>query len=228
MYSTNSNLRVVGILFLLATVASGVGFYLIQSVTNAPDYLATVSESSMALKFGVLANLLCDVAVIGIGILLFGTLKSYNETIAVGVLSTRLAEGVILMIGNIGVLLLLPIGKEYITAAEQYVGYYQTWGILLRKWSGVAFEFAMIVLGLGGFLLSYLLFNTRLVPRIISAIGLIGYTTLFIKSILGILGYKTGFTFFLPVAIFEFVFPIWIIAKGFRNSIYPRDRSVQY
>ena len=82
--------------------------------------------------------------------------------------------------------------------------------------------------GLGGLVLTYLLFVSRLVPRPIAVLGLIGYAVLSLGvplDLLGVLNMDAGMGQLLlaPGGLFEFVFmPIWLIAKGFRPVSRPR------
>jgi hypothetical protein len=75
--------------------------------------------------------------------------------------------------------------------------------------------------GLGGLILTYLLFVSRLVPRPIAVLGLVGYALLTLGvplDLLGVLNMNEGLgqVLLAPGGLFEFVFmPIWLIAKGF-------------
>lgn len=82
--------------------------------------------------------------------------------------------------------------------------------------------------GIGGLILNYLLFISRIVPRAISILGLLGYALLLLTVPLDLLGVieedgATGLAMLAPGGVYEFVvLPIWLIAKGFRP---PRMRT---
>lgn len=222
MNSLKKTARIVGVLYLVSTAASVTALVLLQSITSGPDYLSILDSNKIQLGIGVLFALINDAAVVAIGVLMFGVLKKYNENIAVGVLSTRLLEGVILVVGAMSLLLLITISQEYIKAGTADASYYQTLGTLAKKWNYWSFEIAMITLGLGGFFLCYLLHTSKLVPRLISGLGIIGYPMLFAKMLLDVLGYSPGMILFVPagifVGLFELIFPIWLLSKGFNTS----------
>lgn len=75
--------------------------------------------------------------------------------------------------------------------------------------------------GLGGLVLNHLLFVSRLVPRPIAVLGLVGYGLLTLAvpfDLLGVLdlGAGVGMLALVPGFLYEFVvLPIWLIAKGF-------------
>jgi len=72
----------------------------------------------------------------------------------------------------------------------------------------------MLALGIGGTTLCVSLYKWRVIPRIISIFGILGYIILFSKSVADFLGYDGSFAFFLPVALFELIFPVWLIVRG--------------
>jgi len=83
--------------------------------------------------------------------------------------------------------------------------------------------------GIGGLILNYLLYVSRLVPRPIAVLGLVGYGLFSLGvplTLLGVLDMNVGLGMVMlaPGFLFEFVvFPIWLIAKGFTPSPSPSD-----
>jgi hypothetical protein len=75
--------------------------------------------------------------------------------------------------------------------------------------------------GIGGLILTYLLFISKFVPRPIAVLGLIGYASLLLGVPLDLIGgldmsEGAGLILLAPGGLFEFVFlPIWLITKGF-------------
>jgi hypothetical protein len=71
-----------------------------------------------------------------------------------------------------------------------------------------------------GTILSLLLYRSRLVPRPIAILGLIGYPTLMLGGILAAfdltdLTQGVGQLWLVPGGLFELILPIWLFAKGF-------------
>jgi hypothetical protein len=77
--------------------------------------------------------------------------------------------------------------------------------------------------GAGGLVLNYLLFVSRLVPRSIAVLGLVGYGLFSLGVPLDLLGVLNmndgvGMLILVPGFLFELiVLPIWLIAKGFTS-----------
>ena len=73
---------------------------------------------------------------------------------------------------------------------------------------------------IGGLMLSYMLLRTRLIPRGLSVLGLIGYAALLLASMLDMLGIidlvaGVGLVWLVPGGLFELLLPIWLFARGF-------------
>jgi len=216
MNSIQKIARIVGVLFLTATVTYMVGSGLLESILNAPDYLLNVYPNKSQVVIGVLFQFINAAVVVGIGLLMLPILKQHNERIALGYLGSRIIESVLLIVSFISPLLLITLSQEYAGATD--TSYFQTLGTLAIKGHSLAFEMAMIALSLGSLMFCYLLYESKLVPQFISVLGFIGYAALLTRGWLEIFGYSTGMILFLPGALFEIIFPIWLIVKGFNSS----------
>jgi hypothetical protein len=218
MNSTKNTARITGILFIAAMVTFMLGNGLIGAILNVPDFLVDVYPNKTQVILGILFELMNSVAVVGIAIVLFPILKKHNETIALGYIGFRVIEAAILIIGAIGPLLLITLSQEYLRAGTPDTSYFQTLGALAIAGHDLAFQVAMIVLGIGSLMVCYLLFQSKLIPRFISVLGLVGYASLIISALFEIFGTNTGMILFLPGALFEIVLPIWLIVRGFNSS----------
>ncbi|MEL6538621.1 MAG: DUF4386 domain-containing protein, partial [Bacteroidota bacterium] len=137
---------------------------------------------------------------------------------ALAYLGARTVEGVLLLVSGVLVLLCLPLGTEFLNATAADTSYFETLGVLLKKAQYETFQLAMISLSVGSFFLCYLLYQARLVPRVISLLGFVGYASLLVKVTTGLLGFRLGLDFlFLPGALFELALPLWLMVKGFRT-----------
>lgn len=153
-------------------------------------------ETRAAPTAGVLLMTASGIAVVGIGLLMYRVLKEVNQRLAVWYPVLRIAE--LTVSAACGVYLLNQL---------QVVPNHLLW--------------VYVPTGIGGLILTYLLFVSRLVPRLIAVLGLIGYASLSVGVPLDLLGVLDmnegpGLLLLAPGGLFEFVFmPIWLIAKGF-------------
>jgi len=149
------------------------------------------------LIIGVLLEVYCGVAVAGIGVMMFPILKKFNERLALGYVIFRIIECAIIIVSGIYLLSLLKLIQDY--------------HLMIYLFTGI-----------GGLIFSYLLYQSKLVPRLISVLGLIGYALLLTGTLLDMLGHVdldgAGMIVLLPGGLFEIILPIWLIVKGFNSS----------
>lgn len=206
MATTRTTAAAVGGLILTATATYLIGDQLVASAMSATNSLANLNSDQI--RTGVLFQLVNCAAVVGIGALLFPILRRHREGMALGYTATRIIESVMLLVSALSPLLLLALSQAGATQLE-------TLGTLATEWYDMAFQFSMTTLGIGSLLLCYILYAGRLVPRILPVLGFVGYIALAANGLLEIFGYSMGTTLFIPGAIFEAAFPIWLIVKGF-------------
>jgi hypothetical protein len=132
MNSDRKTARIVGVLFITATLASILGtFGFLEPILDAPDYLISVSANETQWIVGVLIDAINSAAVVVIAVMLFPIFKKYNQALALGYVASRIIESVILIVGSISLLSLLTLSQEYVQAGAPDASYFQTLGTLL-------------------------------------------------------------------------------------------------
>ena len=195
----------------------------IGPILNDADYLTNVSANENRVLIGVLLELIAAVAVAGTGITLFPIFKKHNEALALGYAGGRIIEAVFIIVVAIGALLLITLSREYVAGAPG-ASNFQTLGTLLRAERDWNFLVGPNVLfSLNALMVSYLLYQSRLVPRFLSVWGLIGAPLILAASLLRVFGIVTLFSpvsgvLAAPIALFEMVLAVWLIVKGFDSS----------
>jgi len=222
MNSNRKTAIIVGVLLLTATATFMIGdSLLIDSILDDPDYLITVSENRTRVIIGVLISFIDGIAIIGIAVFMFPILKKHNEPIALGYVGFRIVEFAIIIAYLIAPLLLIDLSQEYVKAGDPDASYFQTSGTLylaVRYWT---LQMIYIFNFLAGLMLAYLLYKSKLIPRFLSVLGLIGYALLLPGTLLYIFGHIDMLgevIVFIPGALFELLLPIWLFVKGFNSS----------
>jgi hypothetical protein len=209
--------RIVGLLFITATAIIILGIVILGSTLDAPDYLVNVPENENQVIMAVICELILAVSVIGIGFVMFPILREHMEGLALGYVALRLVEGVLIVVASISLLSLLTVSQEFVAGSKD-AAYYQPLGtslLALRDWAFVIGT--MIFLGLGGLPLYYILYQSKLVPRWLSAWGLLGAACVLIYGLISLFGPDPAFLA-APIALQEMVFALWLIVKGFNPS----------
>jgi hypothetical protein len=221
----NSNRKtsiIVGVLYIAGT-AAGIISAVFGPDLDAPDFLANLSANKDQVFIRGLFEFTMAVLTVGIPIFLYPILKKYNEALALGHVVFRTIETVLFTIGAISLLTLLTLSQEFVIAGAPDASYFQTLATLLVavcEWEGGVF--AVFVFSLSALILNYILYRSLLIPRWLSVWGLIGATLYLGSGFLPLFGHDTRSTIFLlmeaPLALWEMIFAVWLIVKGFNPS----------
>ncbi|MEO3857105.1 DUF4386 domain-containing protein [Acrocarpospora sp. B8E8] len=213
--------RIVGALILLGYVAYIAGSGLLDSGvgTAVPSDLVA---NQLQISAGALLMLINSAAVVSIGVLVLPVLRPHHEVSAYAYLITRVFEAVMLAVGILCLLLLIPLGQQYVDAGA---GNLPSLARVAQETQFYSYQIAMLGLGLGSILFCRALFRTRLVPRFMAVWGMAGYAIFAAGAALEVLGYGVGLALSVPGGLFEIALAGLLIAKGFGHPIVDRVQA---
>jgi hypothetical protein len=217
----NRNIAVlVGVLFLIAAIASIAGLLLYGPVVNNAEYILSGSHNSR-ISWGAVMEIITAFAIIGTSITLYPILKNYNDSLALATVSFRVAEAIVIIIGIICLLTIVTLNLEVDKELNANLPAYLIAGKLLVTFHNWTFLYGPnVLLGPSTLMTAYLLYKTNLVPRFISTLGLVGGPMIFLCGILVTLRLFEqislwGVLFAIPVFAYEMSLAVWLISKGF-------------
>ncbi len=221
MDSMRKTALVAGIFYLI-TFISIPTLALYGPVKNHRDWILSSGAHTGVLVGGFL-EVIVALAGIGTAVTLYPVLKRQNEGAALGFVAARVLEAGLIFTGVMSLLSLVTLRQDLggaaaganaaalVTTGASHVAVYN-WTFLLGQ---------SLMPGINALLLGSLLYRSRLVPRIIPALGLIG-APLLICTVIATLfgGFKLGSPELaaLPVAAWELSLGVWLVVKGFRPS----------
>jgi hypothetical protein len=215
---------IVGILYIIGTVAGILSVVFTQPFLYGPDYLIQVSANQNQIVLGALFVLTMGLALAMIPVLLFPILKKHNETLALGFLIFRGAlETVTAIALVITWLFLLTLSGEYVATAGVDVSSFQTLGAVFLKGTDSISAIMGIVFSLGALMLYYMFYRSKLVPGWISIWGFIAIVLHLATCILILFHLQSPSSTInsvmnFPIFSQEMVMAGWLIAKGFKPS----------
>ena len=227
MDSTRKTALVAGVFYLI-TFISIPTLALYGPVKNHRDWILT-SGSHTGVLVGGFLEVIVALAGIGTAVTLYPVVKRQNEGVALGFVAARILEATMIFTGVISLLSLVTLRQAgatgataaaLVTTGASHVAVYN-WTFLLGQ---------SLMPGINALLLGSLMYRSRLVPRIIPAMGLIGgplliiavFATLFGQhsSLAGLAGLPV-----IPVAAWEFSLGVWLVVKGFKPSPITADMT---
>ncbi|MEU4626833.1 DUF4386 domain-containing protein [Actinoplanes sp. NPDC023801] len=222
MSPTRGTAVAAGAFFLITEVAAIAGLLLYQPVLSNPNYVIGAGADNRVLMGGFF-ELVLVAAIVGTGVTLYPVVRNQSHSVALGYLCTRLLEAVVILVGIVSVLSAVTMRQGFagtpgtdsaaLVAAGKSLVAIHDWTFLLGP---------NVLLGLNSLLLAYLLYRSRLVPRFIAALGLIGGVLICISAGAVMFGLyeqvsTVGTVAALPVFAWEVSLAIYLIVKGFRS-----------
>jgi hypothetical protein len=226
--STRKVAVLIGLLFLTATVTFAIAEALIRNVLDRPDFLTGASEDTNALAAAAVLAFAQGVAIVGIAVFFFPLLKRVSEPLALAYVGLRAVEFAATLFYLASPLLVIKLADGLRDGSVDSSSS-QPLGALLDSQQRVAILIIYLLTSVAGSILSFLLYRSRLVPRWIALLGLVGYPLLLLGSILTAFEvtdatHGSGQVWLALGGLFELILPIWLIAKGFtfpRSTLSP-------
>lgn len=211
-----------GVLYLMTFIFSIPAVFLYGPVLSDPAYILSAGADSQVL-LGALFDLITALACIGTAVALYPMIKRQSEAASIGFVSTRIFEAAIIIIGVVclmAVVWLRQAGAAAGTDTSALVAVGQ--GLVAVR--DVTFLVGPGVMpGFNALLLGYVLYRSRLVPRAIPAMGLIGAPVFLASATLSILGLQEQVSVLPLIAlplifVWELSLGLWLTFKGFRPA----------
>ena len=219
MDSMRKTALVAGIFYLI-TFVSIPTLALYGPVKSDANFIVSAGSTTPILVGGVL-EMIVALAGIGTAVALFSVLKRQHEGFAIGLITTRIFEGAVIVTGVSSILSIVTLQHAGAAGAEAAAlvatGRAQVasfnWSFLLGQ---------SLMPSLNAVLLGTLLYRSRLVPRVLPIVGLIGAPLLLAGTVATLFGfaeqYGTVSATAIPIALWELSLGLWLTFKGFNRS----------
>jgi Domain of unknown function (DUF4386) len=224
MTSTRRTAIVAGVFFLITEVTAIAGVLLYGSVLGTPDFIVSPTVDDTGVRAGAFLEVLLAIAVVGTAVTLYPIIKRQNEGMALGHVAGRLIEATIIAVGAISLLAVVTMRHDLAGTTGPEATAAVTVGQSLVAVHNWTFLFGpKLALGVNTVLLAYLMYRSRLVPRAIAVLGLVGGSLIFVSGTAVLFGlYEDlsipGVAAAAPVLAWELSVATWMIVKGFKPS----------
>jgi hypothetical protein len=201
-----------GLLYLLTFVS--IPTLAIYGAVKSANYILGAGPDTPAIIGGIL-EIIVALAGIGTAVVLLPVLKKQNEGAALGLVAARILESSTIFVGVAFLLSIVSLRKA--GAGADALSASHTLAILYDRIFLLGQSFMPAICDL---LLGFLLYKSRLVPRGLSLIGIVGAAPLiagYLAILFGLIGQHAPLAglFAIPVALFEFSLGAWLVFKGF-------------
>jgi Domain of unknown function (DUF4386) len=204
-----------GILYLLTFVS--IPTLALYRPVRGPNFVTGAGPDAPVI-LGVLLEMIVALAGIGTAVALYPVVKRQGEARAVGFVASRTLEAATIYVGIVSLMSIVSLrqagaGSSALVTAQGLAAQYQ--------WT---FHFAQsLIPAVNGVLLGSLLFQSRLVPRWLPVLGLVGAVLLvavWFAVLVGFVGAvgPVAAAAAVPIAVWEFSLGIYLTFWGFKAS----------
>ncbi|WP_327035800.1 DUF4386 domain-containing protein [Micromonospora ureilytica] len=204
-----------GVLYLL-TFASIPILGLYATMLDPESTVGPGSETGVA--WGGVLEMVVALACIGTAVVLYPVVKRQNEALALGFVGVRVLEAATIIAGIVVMMSLVTVRQagpdpEVLVTGEALIA--------LHDWTFLTGQ--GLLPAVNALLLGPLLYQSRLVPRVLPVLGFIGAPLLAITFVATMFGFWTQVSLVsalltMPIALWELSLGVWLIAKGFQPS----------
>lgn len=217
MRSNRRTGRLVGLLFLLI-FATGITVYqfLQGPVLFSDDFLMNASANSNEIIISTLLLFLSGMASIVIATVLLPIFKEQNITLAYLYLASSILGFIAISIDNISVLSILELSLQYSENEAKNSDIFDVLGDVFYKRHWWTHYLSLLISCFPVFILYYTFYLSKLIPRVISIIGMIAAVLMFIEMVFSIFGNSISMNMLLPIGLIQLILPLWLIFKGLK------------
>jgi Domain of unknown function (DUF4386) len=216
MNSLRKTALVAGVLYVI-TFISIPTLVLYGPVLGDPNYIVGPGPDTPVIIGGIL-EVIVALAGIGTAVALYPVVKRQNEGVALGFVGSRTLEGAAIVAGVVSLLSLVTLrqagaGAGALVTGQALVAQYN-WSFLLGQ---------SLMPAVNALLLGSLLYQSRLVPRVLPVVGFIGAALLLASDAAVLFGLWDRISapsglLAIPIALWEFSLGVYLIVKGFKPS----------
>lgn len=216
---TRRTARIAGILYLL-TFVSIPTLVLYNPIRDHADFILGAGSSAGVL-WGAGSEVVVGIAGISTAVVLFPVLRRQSETAALGLVAARLLETTLIFVSVVSLLTMVTLRDGVVgTSGADRASLTTTGHTLLAVYDRTFLLSQSLAPVFCDLLLGYLLYRSRLVPRIFPIIAFVGAPLLLASDIAifaGVLDRVAPIAALavVPVAVFEFSLGVRLLVTGF-------------
>lgn len=207
-------------LFYLLTFVSIPTIAIYGKVKETSYVLSSGPDTSII--FGGILEIIVALAGIATAVTLFPILKKQREDLALGLVTARILESATIFVGVAFILSIVTLRQEGAGSGGIVIS-----NALVALYNRIFLLGQSFMPAICDILLGFLLYKSRLVPRALSVIGIIGGPILLVgyfAVMFGLVGRLAPLAALsaVPVALFEFSLGLWLTFKGFNPSAFTK------
>jgi len=211
--------RVIGVLILLQ-VALGivVNFVFTAPLFGEPGFLINAAPHANQIAQSVVLGLIMGLLGLAIASLLYPIFRQFSQPLALFYFALCTAGFALTVVENTKIMSMLSLSQAYAQAGAGQEALYQGLRIVVKDARNWTHFIGLLVSGVTVFTFYLATLRSGLIPKALSAFGLLAALSQLIAVGMPLFGHAVDFRLIAPLGICEIVLGIWLIAKGFKQE----------
>jgi hypothetical protein len=206
---------VLGALYIIIMVSWSLGFGLVSDVLGSPTWLADTFARRDQVAVGGLFELLDAGAVLAMIAVVVPLLGQFNEALAVWYLVFRVIESMLLVLALLCALAVVTLSEASLEAGADTQAL-EAMGVLCAELRGRWIQLLLVFFYSAAKVPFFsFLWQTRLVPRALAAVGLVSSALVMVSLPLDFLEHEVGMLFGAVMGLTELSLGLWLMIRGF-------------
>ena len=213
-----------GLLYLVTFAASIPQLALFADLVADPAGFVRAPGSDTAVLWGSSLEVITALSAVGTALALYPVTRRVSRIAALGFVTSRVLEAALILVGVLCVLSVVALRSDLagaVGAQQDALGVVAQALVEVRQWSFLVGP--GLIPGINALFLGYVMYRSRLVPRIIPIVGLVGAPLIIMSATVTMLGgwdqvSIAGSLCALPIALWELSLGVWLTVKGFRPT----------
>lgn len=216
--------RIVGVLLLLLIVCGILtNFVLTASLFGEPGFLVAAAGSSSKIALSAMVGVAMGLVSIGVASLLYPVFRLRSQTLGLFYFALVVAGFALTIVENVSVMSMLSLSQAYAEAEGAQPELYDGLRIVVKSARNWTHYISLIVSGCTLFVFYVAMFRFRLIPRLLSVIGLLAVCSQLYAVTTPLFGIDVDFRFIAPLGICQIILAFWLITCGFRSKVVSQD-----
>lgn len=211
--------RIVGAL-LLVLIVGGIltNFVLTASLFGEPGFLVAAADNASKISLSALIGVAMGLVSIAVASLLYPVFRQRSQSLGLFYFALVVAGFALTVVENISVMSMLSLSQAYAEAGGAQPELYDGLRIVVKSARNWTHYISLIVSGCTLFVFYVAMFRFKLVPRLLSVVGMLAVCSQLYAVTTPLFGIDVDFRFIAPLGICEIILAFWLIARGFRGN----------
>ncbi len=211
--------RIIGVLVLVQVVLGILSnFVFTAPLFGEPGFLINAAPHANQIAMSALIGIAMGLLSLSIACLLYPLFKPYSQPMALFYFALVTAGFALTVVEYTKIMSMLSLSQAYAAAGATQDALYQGLRVVVKDARNWTHYLSLIVSGVTIFAFYLISMRFKLIPRALSAFGLLAALSQIFAIAMPLFGHEVDFRLIAPLGICEILLGVWLIAKGFRET----------